>query len=85
MKAILIIGGEPKEFTDIQEARAYAKEHGITDINVINLDVQSLKREIPYTSIPSIHNYEIPTFVPMSGQESRRARRAAERTKKKKK
>lgn len=85
-KAYIIIDGKPKEFADVQEAMAYAKEHGITDMEVVNLDTAPLKREIPDASI---HNYEmleprLPMYAPMSGQENRRARRAAERAKKKK-
>ena len=79
-KVYIVINGKPKEFVDIQEAMTYAKEHDITDIEVFNLGAsQSLEP----------HNYmmpepRIPTVVSMSGQENRRARRAAERNKKKK-
>ena len=53
-KAYIIIDGKPKEFADVQEAMAYAKEHGITDIEVVNLDAAPLKREIPDASTHAI-------------------------------
>lgn len=84
-KVHAIIDGELKEFADIQEVIAYAKECGITGIEVVNLDTQSLKREVPDVSIRNYEMFEprIPVVISKSGQENRRARRAAERAKKK--
>lgn len=84
-KAILVIGGKTMQFDSIELAQAYMKENNLTDVEMVNLDYQPLRREIPdesflkYTMLES----HLPMFAPMSGQENRRTRRAAERAKRK--
>lgn len=84
-KAILIIGGKTMQFDSIELAQAYMKENNLTDVEMVNLDYQPLRREIPDESFQKHTMLEshLPMFAPMSGQENRRARRAAERAKRK--
>lgn len=83
--AFLVIDGKTMQFDSIEQAQAYMKEHNITNVEMVNLDYQPLKKEIPDECYHKFEMLEprIPMFAPMSGQENRRARRAAERKKRK--
>ena len=84
-KVILVIGGKTMQFDSIELAQAYMKENDLTDVEMVNLDYQPLRREIPdeYFQKYAMLESHLPMFAPMSGQENRRARRAAERAKRK--